>query len=745
MSGFTVTFCNCQRRYCFKAPDRVNVELNEIQAYLSGRLLSCSEAVFRILGLRLHQEWPSVERLDLHLPLQNNVVFNPMDDPDDIMEQLPRSTSKLLQWFVLNGEDPDARVWRYLDVPEHYFWQDHKWNRRVNNVAKVARLPAVGCHNIELNALRIILHHATGCRSFVDLMTFDGFTYPTFRDAAVAAGLLEGNSEAMLIFEEMTRIRISVQSLREQFCAVLVHCAPTNPVELFNMYVTDLVYGDANDNSVRDALQGIDGIMRASYGRSLREAEFGFVFDSDDDDVMLPPMVGIDANMPLLEELDTLLSEEQRAAVQCVVDSAVLQSGTNVFAALCSAGTGKTLFANYLACLLRSQGRVVVCVAASALAASLLEGGHTAHHALHIPIPANDGTFCCLTYSERLILKSADLIIWDEASMIHQDVADTVSRTLQDVMQSELPFGGKTVLFTGDFKQLLPVVRMGQGQHHTLHRCQWWPTVRRFVFRHNFRAHQDAAFAAMLETVGLGLTPVVAVPPVCMAGGIPELVRRVFGDDLYNSDANSMVLTLTLDDADIVNDYCLNACGGVPRVAYAADTFINCRNPDLYPPEVVAGIRMNGAPPSCLKLKVGARYMIIKNMMKNVFNGVRCQLMAFDGSKCVFVKLLSGPGVGTTILLPACVFMVPPESSGLPFSVRRRQFPLIPAYAVTIHKAQGQTLRTVGLYISREMFTHGLLYTALSRTRGWANIVVHSILPNASEIANCVYQHIFNS
>jgi ATP-dependent DNA helicase PIF1 len=249
----------------------------------------------------------------------------------------------------------------------------------------------------------------------------------------------------------------------------------------------------------------------------------------------------------------------------------------------------------------------------------------------------------------------------------------------------------------------------------------------------------------MLENVGLGLTPVVAVPPECMAGDIPELVRRVFGDNLYHCDANSMVLTLTLDDADTVNDYCLNACGGAPRVAYAADTYINCRNPDLYPPEVVAGIRMNGAPPSCLKLKVGARYMIIKNMMKNVFNGVRCQLMAFAGSKCVFVKLLSGPGVGTTILLPACVFTVPPESSGLPFSVRRRQFPLIPAYAVTIHKAQGQTLRTVGLYISREMFTHGLLYTALSRTRGWANIVVHSILPNASAIANCVYQHIFNS
>jgi ATP-dependent DNA helicase PIF1 len=80
--------------------------------------------------------------------------------------------------------------------------------------------------------------------------------------------------------------------------------------------------------------------------------------------------------------------------------------------------------------------------------------------------------------------------------------------------------------------------------------------------------------------------------------------------------------------------------------------------------------------------------MIMKNMQKTVFNGVRCQLVAFAGDRCVFVKLISGPGSGTTILLPACVFTINPDQSGLPFSIRRRQLPMIVAYAATVHKAQ---------------------------------------------------------
>ena len=451
-------------RYCFKPPDQVNVELNEISAFLSGRLLSAAEATFRILGLRLHQEWPAVERLDLHLPEEHIVVFNPMEDEEDIREMLPAATTKLLQWFALNQHDPAARMLRYIDIPEHYTWQDHQWQRRVRDRMKVARLPTVSCHNLELSALRMIVRVATGAVSFMDLLTWNGHTYSSFRDAAKAAGLLEDSDEAMSVFAEMARIGVSVPSLREQFCTVLVHCAPSNPVALFDMFAPDLVFGEVTAASCNAALIDIDRIMRITYGKSLRDAEFNFNFVADDmdDDVLIPPIADVDPNIALQYTLRPLLSAEQWQAIYCVTDSVQHDMGFNVFGLFCSAGTGKTLFANYLACSLRSLGHVVVCVAASALAASLLEGGHTAHHTLHIPIPAHDSTYCSFSVAERLLIREAALIIWDEASMVHQDIADTVSRSLQDIMQvSHRAFGGKTVVFMGDFKQLLPVVRGG--------------------------------------------------------------------------------------------------------------------------------------------------------------------------------------------------------------------------------------------------------------------------------------------
>ena len=750
-------------RYCFKPPDHVNVELNEISAFLSGRLLSAAEATFRILGLRLHQEWPAVERLDLHLPAEHIVVFNPMDDEADIQEMLPTATTKLLQWFVLNQNDPAARALRYVDIPEHYIWQDHQWKRRVQNRMKVARLPTVSCHNLELSALRMILMVATGAVSFMDLLTWNGHTYSTFRDAAHAAGMFEDQDEAMTVFSEMARVGVSVTSLREQFCTVLVHCAPVKPVELFHMFAPDLVYGEVTETSCNAALIDIDRIMRITYGKSLRDAEYNFNFESNDIDaeVLIPPIADVDPNVGLLETLRPLLSVDQLQAIDCVMDSVLHDIGFNVFGVFSSAGTGKTLFANFVACSLRSQGKVVVCVAASALAASLLEGGHTAHHTLHIPIPAHESTYCSFSAAERKLIRQAALIIWDEASMIHQDIADTVSRSLQDIMQvMDRPFGGKTVIFMGDFKQLLPVVRggtnssigeqqrsyvmclTGKGDNHTIQRCQWWPAVRRLEFLHNWRASQDIEFATLLESVGSGRLPEVCIPMSSQADSMQDLVQQVMGQDLNNADNAAMVLTLTLEDTQVVNNWCLNSMPGRCHEMHAADTFLNCRQPDLYPPEVVAAMHIPGVPPGKLSLKVGARYMIVKNMMKHVFNGVRCVLLSIIGSKSVFVRLISGPGAGDIILLPSVIFAITPEQSGLPFSIRRRQLPMIPAFAVTVHKAQGQTLSKVGIYITTPMFTHGQLYTALSRTRGWSNIRVYSTLPNPHIIRNYVCAHV---
>jgi len=68
------------------------------------------------------------------------------------------------------------------------------------------------------------------------------------------------------------------------------------------------------------------------------------------------------------------------------------------------------------------------------------------------------------------------------------------------------------------------------------------------------------------------------------------------------------------------------------------------------------------------------------------------------------------------------------NNSGLPFTFARKQFPLQLAYAMTINKSQGQTLSHVGLHLVDDVFLHGQLYVAFSRTKAPTNIKVQ--LPN---------------
>jgi hypothetical protein len=321
--------------------------------------------------------------------------------------------------------------------------------------------------------------------------------------------------------------------------------------------------------------------------------------------------------------------------------------------------------------------------------------------------------------------------------MLHaQDVAECVNRSFQDVMTNTALFGGKVVVFMGDFRQLLPVVRHACGDNATILRTLWWPRVQLLRLTRTYRS-DCATFRSMLNSVGMGDVASVAVPPECWTTSLPDLVSRVY-DQNYHSPGRHIVTT-TLEAAQRVNNYIIGQLPGDAVAAHAADSKIRCRD-DLYSEEFIASLSLPGVPPAELLLKVGGRYMIMRNLdaRRLMLNGTIVTLRAIQ-TYSLRVELPSG----LLVFLPRISFIVKSDASGLPFDIIRRQFPIIAAYALTVHRIQGQTLIRMGLFVASDIFCHGMLYTCLSRVGGWESISVWSDAENGcSQLNNVVRPHV---
>jgi ATP-dependent exoDNAse (exonuclease V) alpha subunit len=179
--------------------------------------------------------------------------------------------------------------------------------------------------------------------------------------------------------------------------------------------------------------------------------------------------------------------------------------------------------------------------------------------------------------------------------------------------------------------------------------------------------------------------------------------------------AECLILSAHNDNVDELNKRILDAFPGRERVYHSADSIRENREDAelMYPVEYLNSINVSGLPLAKLSLKVGCPVMVLHNLnpQEGVCNGTR-GIVTRLANRVVEIRILGGSHAGRHVFIPH--IKLEPTNAQIPFQLCCLQFPLRLAFAMTINKSQGQSLKYVGLDFRSPIFTHGQFYVAVS-------------------------------
>jgi hypothetical protein len=140
--------------------------------------------------------------------------------------------------------------------------------------------------------------------------------------------------------------------------------------------------------------------------------------------------------------------------------------------------------------------------------------------------------------------------------------------------------------------------------------------------------------------------------------------------------------------------------------------------------------------PHHLVVKVGILVILLRNLhvVLGLCNGTRLIIWCL-AQRLIVTQIIGGVHAGNIVNIPRITTTT--NRSKWPFTLQRCQFPLQLAFAMTINKVQGQTMKTIGIYLPEPIFTHGQLYVALSRATRVNDVSV--FCPNGRTTTNLVY------
>nr|XP_016510429.1 PREDICTED: ATP-dependent DNA helicase PIF1-like [Nicotiana tabacum]XP_016510430.1 PREDICTED: ATP-dependent DNA helicase PIF1-like [Nicotiana tabacum]XP_016510431.1 PREDICTED: ATP-dependent DNA helicase PIF1-like [Nicotiana tabacum]XP_016510432.1 PREDICTED: ATP-dependent DNA helicase PIF1-like [Nicotiana tabacum]XP_016510433.1 PREDICTED: ATP-dependent DNA helicase PIF1-like [Nicotiana tabacum]XP_016510434.1 PREDICTED: ATP-dependent DNA helicase PIF1-like [Nicotiana tabacum]XP_016510435.1 PR len=334
--------------------------------------------------------------------------------------------------------------------------------------------------------------------------------------------------------------------------------------------------------------------------------------------------------------------------------------------------------------------------------------------------------------------------------MAKKKVIETFDILMKDLMDTNALFGGKVIVFDGDFRQTLPVVRSGKKEdfiQQSLLYFEIWNRLEKLQLSENMHAKTDPTFCEYLMRIGnrqekTNSHDKIEIPDCFVILFVYEnqsldLLFRVTYPNLHTcfSDAFSMtsrvILTTKNDFVDEINDLLIAQFPGNLKTYVAFDETIEANDQSQYE-DFLHTLHPVGLPPHKLTLKKNCPVMLLRNLnpCEGLCNGTR--LISCDLRKHVIsAKIVTGDFKNTHVFIPGIPLLSSVDEK-LPIPFKRTQFPLRLCFSMTINKAQGQTLDFVGVYLYEPVFSHGQLYVVLSREKS-SNCVKLLIRPPATD------------
>lgn len=421
-------------------------------------------------------------------------------------------------------------------------------------------------------------------------------------------------------------------------------------------------------------------------------------------------------------------TKSQRRALKAVA------AGDNVFITG-KAGTGKSYVTKEIIRAAQEQGRRLVICAPTGVSAINI-GGTTIHRAFALPVGITEPRFHCTNKDVVNMIEASDMILVDEISMCRTDLFTGMMNTIKQATASS--YRQKQLVFVGDFFQLPPVITQRELQaYKKLYKGIYafesplWKEagLRTIELKENMR-QKDLHLMEILDAIRLGKADLYYL------------------NEMASEEADPLAVTIctTNKRASKINTSHLEALPG-KTYRFATRKSGTVEPQDLYCDDVLA-------------LKTGSRVMTLVNG-EAYSNGSSGTVTAIDAKQKKVEVLMDHSG--ETVSIEPHTWEVIEYVTGTTETVVKRpfrkktvvydnnvqksvigiytQFPLRLAWAVTIHKSQGQTFDRINICAMDRFFAPGQLYVALSRCRTLSGMTILGKIPKGAVKADPVVKN----